>query len=211
MGIHTVLFDLDGTLIDTNELIIESFMHTFHQFGKNLTREEAISFIGPPLRDTFRQYDPAQAEVMMQTYREHNRMHHDDFVSAFPNVLTTIDQLYDKNVQLGIVTTKLRGTVNMGLNVTGLDPYFQSVITLDDVTYAKPHPEPVVMAMNDLGARAEATLMVGDNSHDIEAGNHAGVKTAAVSWSLKDREALLECHPTYMLEDMRDLFTIIGV
>ncbi|RYG74418.1 pyrophosphatase PpaX [Lentibacillus lipolyticus] len=211
MSIHTVLFDLDGTLIDTNELIIESFMYTFRQYGKNLAREEAIEFIGPPLRDTFLQYDPGQAEAMIATYREHNKLHHDDYVKAFPNVMETIDRLHREGFQLGIVTSKMKGTVDMGLAVTGLDHYFQTVITLDDVTCAKPHPEPVIMAINELDANAESTLMVGDNSHDIEAGQNAGIRTAAVAWSLKSREKLLACRPTYMLEDMRDLLDIMGV
>ncbi|TRM13121.1 pyrophosphatase PpaX [Lentibacillus cibarius] len=211
MNIHTVLFDLDGTLIDTNELIIESFIHTFQRYGKKIAREEAIEFIGPPLKDTFLQYNPVQAESMMETYREHNKKHHDDYVTAFPNVLKTIDRLYQKNIQLGIVTTKLRGTVGMGLRVTQLDSYFKTVITLDDVACAKPHPEPVIRAMNELGASPESTLMVGDNSHDIEAGKNAAVKTAAVSWSLKDREKLLAYKPTYMLDDMQDLLTITEV
>ncbi|MFD2761241.1 pyrophosphatase PpaX [Lentibacillus juripiscarius] len=211
MSIHTVLFDLDGTLIDTNELIIESFMHTFHHYGKDLTREEAIEFIGPPLRDTFLQYNSGRADAMIETYREHNKQHHDDYVKAFPNVVETIDRLHRENVQLGIVTTKMRGTVDMGLAVTGLDHYFKTVITLDDVTCAKPHPEPVIKAMTELGASAESTLMVGDNSHDIEAGQNAGIRTAAVAWSLKSREKLMACRPTYMMEDMWDLLEITGV
>ncbi|MFD1361651.1 pyrophosphatase PpaX [Lentibacillus salinarum] len=211
MTIHTILFDLDGTLIDTNELIIDSFRHTFNAYGKELSREEAIQFIGPPLRDTFLQFAPEQVDAMIETYRGYNQQHHDDYVVAFPYVAETLEKLRKRDIQLGVVTTKMRRTVGMGLKVTGLDHFFDTVVTLDDVTHAKPHPEPVMNAMTAFGAKADATLMVGDNSHDIEAGQNAGVKTAAVAWSLKGREKMLTYQPTYLLDDMRDLLQIAGV
>ncbi|HLS09331.1 pyrophosphatase PpaX [Lentibacillus sp.] len=211
MNIHTILFDLDGTLIDTNELIIESFMHTFDYYGKDLSREEAIEFIGPPLRETFQQVAPDQVDALVDIYRQHNQRHHDDYVKAFPNVAETLAELQKRQIQLGVVTSKMRGTANMGLRTTGLDDYFEMVITLDDVTHAKPHPEPIIKAIKALDANADTTLMVGDNSHDIEAGHHAGVKTAGVAWSLKGREKLLTYKPSYMLDDMLDLLEITGV
>lgn len=211
MNIHTVLFDLDGTLIDTNELIIASFLHTFEQYGKKLSRKEAIDFIGPPLRDSFEQVDPEQAESMMASYREHNLQHHDDYVTAFPNVIETLERLKKNNIQLGIVTTKISSTVDMGLNVTGLGNYFKTIITMDDVTNAKPHPEPIEKAMKALQANPDSTLMVGDNQHDIDAGKNAGIQTAGVAWSLKGRARISELNPTYMLDDMRDLLSIVGV
>ncbi|WP_077328035.1 pyrophosphatase PpaX [Virgibacillus siamensis] len=211
MNIRTILFDLDGTLIDTNELIIESFMHTFNQFGKDLTRDDAAEFIGPPLRDSFLQVDQNRADEMVAAYRKHNLKHHDDYVIAFPYVAETLEKLREKPIQIGIVTTKMRRTVDMGLKVTGLDHFFETIIALDDVNHAKPHPEPVLKAMQAMEASAESTLMVGDNHHDIEAGKNAGVRTAGVAWSLKGREKLLSYEPTYMLDDMRDLLKIAGV
>ncbi|ALX50367.1 pyrophosphatase PpaX [Lentibacillus amyloliquefaciens] len=211
MNIHTILFDLDGTLIDTNELIIASFMHTFTQHGKSISREQAIEFIGPPLKESLQKADPKLAENMIETYRKHNVEHHDDYVTAFPNVEKTLKALQRNNIQLGVVTTKMRGTVDMGLRVTGLDNYFATIVTLDDVTHAKPHPEPIIKAMTSLNANSSSTLMVGDNSHDIEAGHNAGVKTAGVAWSLKGKETLLTYQPSYMLDDMQDLLGIPGV
>ncbi|QKY69911.1 pyrophosphatase PpaX [Lentibacillus sp. CBA3610] len=211
MNIHTILFDLDGTLIDTNELIIESFMHTFSHYGKKLSREQAIEFIGPPLRDSFQQFNSSQVDMMIETYRKHNQEHHDDYVKAFPNVAETLDELKRRDVQLGIVTSKMKGTVDMGLKVTGLADYFETIVTLDDVVHAKPHPESIMKAMNSLEADASSVLMVGDNSHDIEAGHNAGVKTAGVAWSLKGREKLITYKPTYMLDDMLDLLKVTGV
>lgn len=112
---------------------------------------------------------------------------------------------------MGIVTAKMRESVNMGLEITGLDRYFETIVTIDDVTHPKPHPESVIKAMTALNGEPSTTLMVGDNYHDIQAGQNAGVRTAGVAWSLKGRDFLASYHPTYMLEDMRDLLEIVEV
>ncbi|GGK07040.1 hypothetical protein GCM10007063_31940 [Lentibacillus kapialis] len=109
MTIHTILFDLDGTLIDTNELIIESFTHTFNAYGKKLSRAEAIDFIGPPLKDSFRQFAPDQVEAMVETYRKHNMEHHDSFVKTFPNVSETLAELKKIMFSLGLSQQKCEG------------------------------------------------------------------------------------------------------
>ncbi|HLR79674.1 MAG TPA: pyrophosphatase PpaX [Bacillota bacterium] len=208
MNIRTILFDLDGTLIDTNELIIQSFLHTFRQYGFTFTREEVKAFNGPPLKKTFEAIDPQRADEMIQTYLKHNHAIHDHYVKAFPNVVETIQQLREHQINMGIVTTKMRKGALMGLRKTGLDRLFETVITLNDVKQAKPHPEPVLKAMNELGGEAESTLMVGDNSYDIEAGHNAGMYTAGVAWSQRGKAYLQQYQPTYMLENMKDLLKL---
>ena len=211
MSIRTILFDLDGTLIDTNQLIIDSFKHTFDHFQLSFTREEIIEFNGPPLIETFSKIDVDRAVDMIEKYREHNLAEHDNYVTAFPQVVETLEELKKHNLKLGIVTAKMKPTAIKGLKLTGIHHYFDSIITLDDVKHSKPHPEPVITAMQELNAEARTTLMVGDNSHDIESGKNAGVQTAGVAWSFKGRERLLTYKPTYMLEEMRDLLNILGV
>jgi len=211
MNIHTILFDLDGTLIDTNKLITESFYHTFNQFGLEFSHDEILAFNGPPLKETFEKIDLDKAEAMITTYREHNLEHHDAYVKIFPNVKETLDALKKQGIQLGIVTTKMRGTAIRGMKLTGIYDYFDTIIAIDDITNPKPHPEPVLSAMKNIQADPETTLMVGDNHHDIESGQNAGVKTAGVAWSLKGEEVLKKYHPTYMLHDMKDLLEITGV
>lgn len=210
MKTESILFDLDGTLINTNELIIESFKYTFDKYGLDFTLEEIKSFNGPPLFETFNKIDPEKAEEMMAVYREHNLRHHDDYVTAFPNVIETIAALKDADIKLAIVTNKMGKGVKMGLDLTGLDQYFETVITLGDVKHGKPHPEPLIKAMNLLNAKPQTTLMVGDNYHDIEAGHRAGVMTAGVSWSHKGRAFLESYRPTYIIDDMKELLELIG-
>ncbi|MBM7573541.1 pyrophosphatase PpaX [Aquibacillus albus] len=211
MTIRTILFDLDGTLIDTNELIIASFTHTLKQHtGKDYDRTEIFDFIGPPLRDSFEQVDATQVEEMVNTYREHNLANHDSYVTAYPTVIDTIQQLKREGYQLGIVTTKMKDTAIKGLKLTGMDDFFEVIIGLEDVNHAKPHPEPVIKALTKLDASPSSTLMIGDNYHDIESGKNAGTLTAGVAWSLKGREALESYQPDYMLDQMSDLLDILG-
>ncbi|MFD1334129.1 pyrophosphatase PpaX [Oceanobacillus iheyensis] len=210
MSIRTILFDLDGTLIDTNTLIKASFEHTFKEYNLNFSNEEILKFNGPPLVDTFNKIDETKADRMITTFREHNIREHDNFVTAFPHVYDTLEELQNRNISLGIVSTKMRHTVHMGLELTGISKFFSTIITYDDVTHAKPHPEPVQMAMQKLGAHPEHTLMVGDNHHDIVSGQRANVQTAAVAWSLKDTNYLKSFHPDYIIEDMKDIITIVG-
>lgn len=211
MNIRTILFDLDGTLIDTNELIIDSFLYTFKQFGYNVTREQCIGFNGPSLEETFKRFNSGQVEAMLQTYRAYNSQHHDDLVKPFPKVKATIEYLTNKGIKVGIVSTKMRISIERGLKVAHLENLFQTIVALDDVKHAKPHPEPVLKGMNALAGIPTTTLMIGDNYHDIEAGHRAGVKTAGVAWSYKGSAFLQKYNPTYMLKQMDDLLNIVGV
>ncbi|SDK04779.1 pyrophosphatase PpaX [Sediminibacillus albus] len=212
MNIRTILFDLDGTLIDTNELIIASFLHTLKVYSNHeYSRKEVLDFIGPPLKDSFMKIDPDRVDEMVATYREHNLSNHDDYVTAYPTVVDTLKQLKAAGYQLAIVTTKVKSTAMMGIALTGMEGLFETVIGLEDVTNAKPHPEPIIKALQQLDGQASTTLMVGDNYHDIEAGQNAGTKTAGVAWTIKGREVLEAYQPDYMLEKMSDLTTILGV
>lgn len=211
MSIETILFDLDGTLIDTNELIHQSFEHTFNYYGYSFTREEILQFNGPPLIKTFTDINPDLAEEMIATYRKHNLEHHNDYVKLFPNVKETLKEMHRNGIRMGIVSAKMRPGVELGLEVTGIRSFFDTIVSIDDVQNPKPHPEPVLKGIKGLEANIERVLMVGDNYHDIESGKNAGVKTAGVTWSLKGKEYLQKFNPTYMLEDMRDLLPIVGV
>lgn len=210
MHTRTILFDLDGTLIDTNELITASFKYTFERFQMDFADEEIIEFNGPPLIETFKRIDPVRADEMVAVYRTYNLEVHDEYVKIFPNVQETLEALRAKNMKLGVVTTKMSPGAERGLEKTGIAEYFDTVVTLSQVSHPKPHPEPVIKAMKQLDALNTSTIMVGDNSHDIEAGKNAGVRTAGVSWSQKGKEHLKYYEPTYMLDDMTDLIRIAG-
>jgi pyrophosphatase PpaX len=210
--ITTLLFDLDGTLVDTNELIIQSFLHTLgHYYPGRYKREDLLPFMGPSLVETFSSMDPEKTEEMAQMYIDFNVENHDRYVTEFEGVYDTVKKLKEVGFKLGVVTTKRAETVALGLKFTKLESFFETIVTLDDVTKTKPDPEPVNKALELLGSRPEEAMMVGDNSHDILAGRNAGTKTVGVAWSLKGKNFLQRYEPDYILDTMDDLLQILGV
>ncbi|TWI59987.1 pyrophosphatase PpaX [Halalkalibacter nanhaiisediminis] len=211
MNIDTLLFDLDGTLINTNELIIASFLHTLDQYKPGeYTREKVIEFIGPPLADSFITVDANRVEDMIQTYRTFNHEKHDELVEEYEGVYETIERLHELGFKMAIVTTKIRKTALMGLKLTGLDKFFDVVVGLDDVENAKPDPEPLEKALAALGSTKETAMMVGDSQFDVLAGKNLGVPTAVVGWSIKGEEKIRTYEADYILSNMRDLIAIVG-
>jgi pyrophosphatase PpaX len=211
MNIDTLLFDLDGTLINTNDLIIASFLHTLEHYKPGeYTREHAIEFIGPPLTDSFEKVDPERVDEMIQTYRTFNHAKHDELVTEYEGVYETIEQLHERGFKLAIVTTKIRKTALMGLELTGLDRFFDVVVGLDDVEKAKPDPEPLEKALKALGSTKETAMMIGDSQFDVLAGKNLGVPTAVVGWSIKGEEKIRTFEADYILSNMRDLIAIVG-
>jgi len=211
-NITTLLFDLDGTLIDTNELIIQSFLHTLEQYYPgDYKREDVLPFMGPTLTETFASMNEEKVEEMTDVYRTFNLANHDALVTEFEGVKETVATLKEKGFKLGIVTTKRIAVVKKGLALTKLDSYFDVIVAIDHVTKPKPDPEPVLKALEQLDSKPEEAIMVGDNFHDIVGGKNAGTKTAGVVWSLKGKDFLEQYNPDYMLENMRDLLEIVGV
>lgn len=211
-NIDTILFDLDGTLINTIELIVASFLHTMETYypGK-YKREDVVSFIGPPLSETFNNLDPDRVEEMTNTYRTFNHAKHDDLVEEYEGVKETLEVLHKEGFKMAIVTTKRRDTAVRGLQLKKLDHFFDVIVSLDEVTNYKPHPEPAQMAMEALGSVPEKTMMIGDSQHDILGGKNAGTKTAGVGWSIKGQEFLSTFEPDVMLGKMPELLDYLGL
>lgn len=212
MAITTALFDLDGTIVDTNELIIQSFLHTLEgQTAEPYTREHIIPHMGFALQEQLRFFTGKDdVDELAARYRTYNMEKHDELVREFPYVREVLAELKQRGVRLGVVTNKVRMTTMMGLKLCGLDAYMDTVVTVDDVARGKPEPDSVLKAVELLQADPAETIMVGDSKYDILAGQKAGVKTVGVSWSLKGEEHLLSFGPDYMIRDMRELLKIVG-
>lgn len=208
--ITTLLFDFDGTLLDTNELIIQSYQYVLdkHYPGK-YKRSNILPFLGPPLVDAFSTVDPQRAEEFIVEYRNWNIERHDELAIEFDGVSETLKQLKAAGMKMAIVSTKRNDMVFKGLDLLDADGVFDVVIGIDDVTNAKPDPEPLLLALERLGATADEALMIGDNYHDIEGGKNAGVRTAGVAWSAKGEAFLQTFHPDYMLHHISDLLRIV--
>lgn len=211
MKYKTILFDLDGTLLDTNELIISSFLYTLEQYYPGqYNREHILPHMGKILFDQMALFAPDNVEALVETYQQYNVKMHDEMVREFPHVVEVINELSERGVKLAVVTSKRVTTTMMGLEKYGLTPYMQAIVCHGDTSQHKPHPAPVLLAMEKLQADPATTLMVGDSTFDLDAAHAAGIAAAGVRWSLKPEEVLLACNPEYMLDDMRDLLAIIA-
>jgi pyrophosphatase PpaX len=209
--ITTILFDLDGTLIDTNELIISTYLHTLEKYyPSKYQREDVLPFLGPTLHEAFGSINPDLVEEMVLEYRAFNIANHDELVTEFAGVFETVQSLKDKGYKLGIVTTKRHDVTLKGLRLMDLERFFEVVVTYDHVSKTKPDPEPIFKALEQLDSTPEETMMVGDNYHDILAGKNAGTVTAGCAWSIKGRDYIAKYEPNYILENMADLLTILG-
>ncbi|TFE24761.1 pyrophosphatase PpaX [Cohnella luojiensis] len=211
--IKAVLFDLDGTIIDTNELIIQSFFHALKGVvPEGFGREHIIPSMGQPLTTQLQEFS-GQEDVahLTQAYREYNHLRHDEMVALFPGVAEAVKQLHAAGIQLGIVTTKMRATTLRALELLGLRDYMETIVTLDDVEHAKPHPEPVEKAMQALGSVPSETLMVGDSSVDMKSAIAAGAIPVGVAWSLKGERNLFEAGAVHMLHEMHELLALCGI
>lgn len=209
--ITTVLFDLDGTLIDTNPLIIKTFQKTLAYFIKDreFSEVEIMDFIGPTLKQTFDGLLPEKTEDMIAYYRDYNKIIHDEMVVIYPTVYEGLELLKDAGIRLGIVSSKKNDMVRHGLKHCKIDHFFEMVIGADDVINPKPDKEPLELAFKQMNVSKDEVIFVGDNYHDIECGKNAGVLTCGVSWSLRGAYYLKQFDPDYILEDMKDLVKII--
>lgn len=208
---NTILFDLDGTLLDSVALILASYRHTMEVHrGVSPPDDEWISGMGRPLQVQLRAFarDDAQADAMLETYRAHNMEHHDDMVRPFPGVPDALAALRERQVSLAIVSSKLRRGVLRGLRLCDLEAYFPVIVAADDVQHPKPHPEPVLRALELLGAHPTRTVFVGDSPHDLVAGRAAGVQTAAVAWGPFPHDALRAENPDYWIGTTDHLVTL---
>lgn len=203
-----VLFDLDGTLIDSIELILSSMRHAFSARGRPVpTDAEWLTGVGIPLRTMFARYaeDERDLAAFIATYREYQLVHHDRLVRCYDQVPETIDGLRHRGHPLAVVTSKSDWLAQRALQHVGLDHHFAAIVGCDSCSRHKPHPEPVLMALERLGYSPEEAVFVGDSVHDVEAGNGAGVISVGALWGPFTRELLAPSQPAHLLDRIGDL------
>lgn len=210
--LRTVLFDLDGTLIDSIRLILDSYHHTLsqHQLPAR-TDDDWLKGIGTPLHVQFAEWrqHPERLQAMIATYREYNLKHHDRMVTVYPGVVDAVRELKAAGLATGLVTSKNRQGAIRGLRLAGLEALMDVLVCADEVTNPKPHPEPVEKAVALLGAEPATTVYVGDSVHDMHSGRAAGVKTAAALWGPFGRSHLEGARPDYWLETPGELVELV--
>ena len=208
-----LLFDLDGTLIDSIELILGSARHAFTDFaGRSPTDEEWRAGIGRPLQTVLREYaaDDAEAERLFQRYRAYQLEHHDRLVRPYEGIVDSLRELAEAGHPMALVTSKSDWLAEKALAHVGLDRLIPTVVGCDTCVNHKPHPEPVERALALLGAPAHGALFVGDSPHDVESGRAAGVGTVGVTWGAFTRAELENAGADVVIDRVEELRSVVS-
>lgn len=208
-GFDPVLFDLDGTVVDTVELIVSSFRHaTRTVLGRVLPDDYILAGVGRPLRAQMERLSAEHAQELYDVYREYNHRRHDELIRGYEGIDEVLRELRAAGRKLGIVTSKSYDTTQMAFRALGLAGHFDAVVTATDTAEHKPSPVPLLLCLERLGAQAARAIYVGDSPFDIQAGAAAGMATAAVAWGVFGREALLVAAPVFWLDEPRELLAL---
>jgi pyrophosphatase PpaX len=213
MPLPALLFDLDGTVVDSIELIVQAAVFAFDgREGPRPSREEWVALIGTPLAPMLRRWahDEDDVKFLWERYREFQIAHHDRLVSAYPGVVDLIRRLHNRGHAMAIVSSKLESGIRRSLDYVGLTECFSALIGIDATEKHKPNPEPVLLALERLGANANHAWFIGDSPHDIYAGHAAGVRTIGVLSGPYDRASLESAKPTHLVEVLTDIEPILA-
>ncbi len=200
------LFDFDGTLVDTTEMIFQSMRHaTSSVLGReDFTREELLANVGQPLPRQMEILDAEKAELLLEAYRAHHEEHHDALIGEFPGVDEALYRLRTAGVRIVVVTSKRRRSVEMALEkFPGLDLVVDLFVTMEDTTEHKPHPEPLLKGLElARDVPKDKAVYVGDSPFDVKAAKAAGLRSVAVSWGAFSEDTLREAEPDHLVPDI---------
>lgn len=213
--IKNVLFDFDGTLMDTNDVIIQSWQYTFRTIeGREEDEKVLLATFGEPLEFTINKFfgvDGAKMDEYVEIYRSYQREHFADDIKLFPGIMEMLEQLKSEGYTLALVTSRLRSTTMQGIEKFGIGRFFDIIITADDCTKHKPDPQPINITLEKLGALPEESVMLGDTVMDIGCARNAGVRSVLVGWSmaLAEEEAAAKAAPDYIIESPSSLSALL--
>jgi pyrophosphatase PpaX len=205
-----VLFDLDGTLIDSIELILKSAQFAFAKCDLACpTDAEWLTGVGRPLPVMFSHFAAGREPELIAAYREFQMANHDRLVTAYPGVPEMLEELATAGHRMGIVTSKVSALAMRGLSLTGIDRYFETVIGMDVCRRHKPDPEPVLIALDRLSSEPAGAWFVGDSVHDMASGNAAGVATVGALWGPFNEEDLAPSKPAFLAPRPGDVVKVV--
>jgi len=203
--LRATLFDFDGTLVDTTDLIYQSMRHAAGEvLGREISREVLMANVGQPLPRQMELLSAEHAEALLASYRLHNEENHDALIKEFPGVEESLARLHAAGVRVAVVTSKRRFSVDMALKTfPGLGKVVDQWVTMEDTTEHKPRPEPLLKGLELLGnvPRKQAAY-VGDSPFDVAAAKAAGVRSVAVSWGAFSEDALRAAEPDDLVPDL---------
>lgn len=212
-NIRAILWDLDGTLQDSYELILSSMRHaTRTLLGREIPDGVLMQKVGQPLSVQMWDFtdDEALHDELVRVYRAHNEAVHDEALRQFPGMREALERLQAAGYKMGVVTSKRHELAQRGLDVVGLDAYMDFVVGPDDCPGHKPDPAPVVYGCKLAGFAPGQCMYVGDSPFDMAAGRDAGCTTVAALWGMFPRDVMEAERPDFLCETVDDLVALLG-
>ncbi|MGB4504338.1 MAG: HAD-IA family hydrolase [Syntrophaceticus sp.] len=207
---EAIIFDLDGTLIDSIPLIRLSFEHTFNQLGLPWGKGEVLNTIGLPLRDVAKHYAPDHVEEFLAVYAEYQVKTQKKLLKPFPQAKKTLSHIQKKGYRTGVVTSKRRKATSESLSITGLEKYLEVVVTVEDASKPKPNPDSLLSALEQLNAHPSQAVYIGDSIYDIITGKNAGAATIGVTWGIAAKNDLKKQQPDFLVDSWEELRSAIN-
>jgi pyrophosphatase PpaX len=211
--LKAALFDFEGTLVDTTELIHQGMRHAASTvLGRDdIPRETLLANVGQPLPRQMELIDAEKAELLLEAYRHHHEENHDALIQEFPQVEQALSRLRSAGIKVAVVTSKRRMSVEMALdNFPDLRNVVDRFVTMEDTNEHKPHPEPLWRGLELLGGiPKEVAAYVGDSPFDVEAAKAAGVTSVAVSWGAFSENRLRGAEPDHLVPDIESAVDVL--
>ena len=211
MSFPVVLFDLDGTVVDSGAIILASMRHATREvLGRDYSDAELMQAVGGPgLEAQMQALAPEHAERLVDVYRAHNEPLHDE-LEACAGMEDVLLRLHEEGRRLGVVTAKRRSTVELAFDRVRLGHLFETIVGGDETDRHKPDPEPLLLAAERLGADPHETAYVGDSPFDVRAAKAAGMYAVAVTWGrIHDRTKLAAEEPDAIVETAEELLAVL--
>ncbi|MEG1255636.1 pyrophosphatase PpaX [Clostridium sp.] len=207
--IKAILFDLDGTIIDTNELILTSFDYVLNRYlGLKVSKEDIIESFGIPLTQVISRYSENRVDEVVGEYIRYSLDNHDRYIKSYNHVEDGLIKLREAGLNLAIVTSKRKRTALKGLRFFDLEKYFNVIITPEDSINHKPDGEPVLKACEYLKVSPKETIMVGDSHNDILCGKNAGASTCLVRYTALDVDKIMKHEPDFVVDRIEEILEI---
>ncbi len=208
----TLLFDLDGTLIKTTEIILETFVETFQKYFPEVELTDSVltNMLGHTLFTTFGNYTDSKEKVdeIVTFYRKTSNEKIEAGLESYPKAKETLETLKKMGCTVGVVTSKMRHVATYHLELTGLLPYVDGLIGYEDTEKHKPNPDPLLKAMDLFDADPETTVYVGDHENDITAAKQANIASCAVTYSHRLKE-MLQVNPEFVIDALDNIIDLV--
>ncbi len=203
-----IIFDMDGTLTQTNQLIFDSFNHIAEKYiNKRVTPKEVISYFGPPEKEAVEaMIGPTHIETAMKEYYYFYHSNHNKLASLYPGIKDILHFLKEKKIIIGLFTGKGRRTTDITLEQFGIRKYFDITVTGDDVDEFKPSGDGIIKIMEKFSLHPAEVLMVGDAVADIKASQEAGVEIASVLWDSYGKNDVLQLQSDFIFHNVAEFF-----